>query len=156
MRRRGMNLGDGGDQIFAKTNRTKSDAAIDVTPLIDVVFFLLVFFMITSNFENTRQNDVPPARHGVDVDNDTAIVLTINRPENPDADPVIILSDGKTPGTLDDIKADVEKQVAEGKTRVILKADRDVVNGVTMEVMRRANEVEGVQFYFEVRDKKKK
>ncbi len=53
------------------------------------------------------------------------------------------------------MKADVEAGVAAGKTKVILKADRDVREGVIMDVMRKAAEVEGIQFYFEVKDKTK-
>jgi biopolymer transport protein ExbD len=145
----------GGDEAgFAVKKHVGEEADLDITPMIDVVFLLLIFFMVTSTMESKRQNDVPPSRHGLSVDSTTAIVLTINRPADPNAEPVVLLSDG-TEGTLDDVKADVQSAVENGKNKVILKADRDVPNGVTLEVMRKANEVEGVQFFFEVRDKTK-
>jgi biopolymer transport protein ExbD len=154
VKRRSTTFG-GDDETLVKSNRTGSDADIDITPMIDVVFLLLIFFMVTSSMKDSRTNDVPPSKRGLSVDSTSAITLTINRPVDPNAAPEIILSDGETVGTLDDIKADVEQAVEGGRNRVILKADRDVPNGVTLEVMKRANQVEGIQFYFEVRDKSK-
>ncbi len=154
MKRRSTSFG-GEEAGFAVKKHAASEADLDITPMIDVVFLLLIFFMVTSTMESKRQNDVPPSRHGLSVDSTTAITLTINRPDDPSAPPVILLGDGTTEGSLDDVKAEVQEAVAAGKNKVILKADRDVPNGVTLEVMRKANEVEGVQFYFEVRDKPK-
>lgn len=154
MRRRNTSFG-GEEAGFSVNKKAASEADLDITPMIDVVFLLLIFFMVTSTMDNRRQNDVPPSTHGLSVDSTTAITLTINRPTDPNADPVILLSDGKTEGTLEDVKADVEAAVAAGKTKVILKADRDATNGFNFKVMQKANEVEGIQFYFEVRDKPK-
>ncbi len=38
---------------------TRKPAKISLTPLIDVVFILLLFFMLTSNFMQWRQMDLP-------------------------------------------------------------------------------------------------
>lgn len=154
MKRRNTSFG-GEEAGFSVSKKVQSEADLDITPMIDVVFLLLIFFMVTSTMDNRRQNDVPPSTHGLSVDSTTAITLTINRPTDPNAEPEILLSDGQTIGTLEDVKADVQAAVAEGKNKVILKADRDSTNGFNLEVMRKANEVEGVQFYFEVRDKPK-
>ena len=81
-----------------------------------------------------------------------ATILTINRPEDPSAPISVILSDGSE-GNLEDVKQDVQEGVAEDRHHVILKADRDVPHGIILKVMRKANEVEGVQFFIEVSDK---
>ncbi len=150
MKRHSTSFG-GDEDNLANKKRGDSEADLDITPMIDVVFLLLIFFMVTSTMQSKRELDVPPAKHGAKVDSSTATILTINRPEDPDGPPTVILSDGKE-GTLEDVKADVEAGIAKGKKRVILKADRDVHHGVILEVMRKANEVEGVEFDMEVRD----
>lgn len=51
---------------------------IGLTPLIDVVFILLLFFMLASNL--TRLRSVPleaPGRHGAGVDEQPALLLRI-------------------------------------------------------------------------------
>ena len=133
----------GEEDSLANKKRGDSEADLDITPMIDVVFLLLIFFMVTSTMQSKRELDVPPAKHGAKVDSSTATILTINRPEDPDASPTVIFSNGNE-GTLDDVKGDVEAGLAKGKNRVILKADRDVLHGVILKVMRKANEVEGV------------
>ncbi len=153
MKRHSASFG-GEEDSLANKKRADSEADLDITPMIDVVFLLLIFFMVTSTMQSKRELDVPPAKHGEKVDSSTATILTINRPEDPSAPPTVILSDGKE-GTLDDVKADVEAGIAKGKNRVILKADRDVLHGVILKVMRKANEVEGVEFDMEVKDKTK-
>lgn len=39
-------------------NKTKQDVSINVTPLIDVVFLLLLFFMVSTTFKNDTQLNV--------------------------------------------------------------------------------------------------
>lgn len=153
MKRHSTSFGAEEDSL-ANKKRSESETDLDITPMIDVVFLLLIFFMVTSTMQNKRERDVPPAKHGVGVDSSIATTLTINRPTDPGTPPAIVLSTGKE-GTLEDVKADVEEGVANGNNLVILKADRDVPHGVIVEVMRKANEVEGVQFHIEVRDKTK-
>ena len=45
-------------------SRHRRPAKISVTPLIDVVFILLVFFMLASRFEDWRSIDLSSTAHG--------------------------------------------------------------------------------------------
>ena len=153
MKRHSTSFGADEDSLANKA-RTGSEADLDITPMIDVVFLLLIFFMVTSTMQNKRELDVPPAKNGVGVDSSVATTLIINRPDDPSAPPVVIFPSGSE-GTLEDVKTEVTEGMAAGKNIVILKADRDVPHGVILEVMRKANEVEGVQFHIEVKDKTK-
>lgn len=152
MRQHSTSFG-GEEDAFANKKRSESEADLDITPMIDVVFLLLIFFMVTSTMQDARKNDPPPAKHGVDADPSVATILTINRPEDLEAEPTVVFPSGEE-GTLDDIKAEVEAGVAESKFHVIIKADRDVPHGVVKKVMRKASEVEDVQLFVEVRDKR--
>ena len=132
--------------------RSTYDGELDITPMIDVVFLLLIFFMVTSTMQQDSQNDPPPAEHGVGVESLEAIVISVNKPETSGDEPSIILSDG-TPGTIEEITGDVERGLAEGKSDVIIKADRDITNGFTMRVYRAASEVPGIHLHVQVKDK---
>jgi biopolymer transport protein ExbD len=57
----------------------RREVAINLTPLIDVVFLLLIFFMVTSRFSEFSQLTVnlPEAKGGVRSD-DTSLVLIVD------------------------------------------------------------------------------
>lgn len=140
---------------FGKSKRIDSDDDdLDITPMIDVTFLLLIFFMVTSNMKKAATVNIPPAKHGQGVQTSKSSTITIF---NTDSDPEIYLSDGTKengPVSPEEVTAFVEQGVAEGKLNVILKADSDLPSGFVEEVARAANEVEAeLQFYVGVMDK---
>ncbi|MEN8169803.1 MAG: biopolymer transporter ExbD [Pseudomonadota bacterium] len=60
--------------------RRRSGQMPNLTPLIDIVFLLLVFFMLTSHFvqDQTIDIDLPVADSGEAVDQDDQLELVIN------------------------------------------------------------------------------
>lgn len=60
----------------------RGDASFDLTPMIDVILLLIVFFMLSSQFSRSDQMDVrlPPEKgdHIAVEDNPAEIVLTID------------------------------------------------------------------------------
>ncbi len=123
--------------------------------MIDVVFLLLIFFMVTSTMKQETELQVPPAKHGEGVSTDTAVVITI---VTKDDNPEIYLSDGPTgsPAQLSEVAAYVQAGMNADKAvkTVIIKADRELPSGYVEEVARAANEAEGVEkFYVGVQDK---
>lgn len=61
--------------------RRRSSQIPNLTPLIDVVFLLLVFFMLTSHFvrDEAMNIDLPVADSGKSVENDRGVELHIDR-----------------------------------------------------------------------------
>jgi len=57
------------DAPYEKKKRPPEDTEIDITPMIDVTFQLLIFFMVTASFSMQKAFDVPPAKQteGVSV-----------------------------------------------------------------------------------------
>ena len=47
--------------------KKKDEADLDITPMIDVVFLLLIFFMVTSTMQGTPDRDIPPASSGTNA-----------------------------------------------------------------------------------------
>jgi biopolymer transport protein ExbD len=151
----GTNSGTNFDEEELLVQKRKSfDGELDITPMIDVVFLLLIFFMVTSTMQQDSGIDVPAAEHGVGVESPEAVVVTVSKPLDDSAEPEIVLADGSL-ATLADVTAEVERGVAAGKEDVILKADRDVRHGFVVKVMRAVGEVEGAHLHVQVKDKKR-
>ena len=72
---------DAGEAVFVKSK--SEDPEMDVTPMVDVVFQLLIFFMITASFSLQKSKEVPkpqedkPSANVVpkDVENDADFVI---------------------------------------------------------------------------------
>ncbi len=130
---------------------------LDITPMIDVTFLLLIFFMVTSTMQATSDSDVPVARHGVGVDTRIAtIVLVHNDGNGLNGQSVIELkeSGGATEVTLQELTTRVRERHQDGVMDVIIKADRGVPHGFVQEVTRAVTEVDGVKFYIGIEEKK--
>ncbi|MBN72361.1 MAG: hypothetical protein CME32_24155 [Gimesia sp.] len=130
---------------------------LDITPMIDVTFLLLIFFMVTSTMQATQDSDVPIARHGVGVDTrSSTIVLVHNDGNGLNGQSVVEIkeSGGATEVTLDELTARVRERVQGGVMDVIIKADRNVPHGFVQEVTRAVTDVDGVKFYIGIEEKK--
>ncbi|MDB4670871.1 biopolymer transporter ExbD [bacterium] len=57
--------------------RKQEDAELDITPMIDVVFLLLAFFVVVSKMDPKPAVDLPIARYGKPVNEKEAISLIV-------------------------------------------------------------------------------
>lgn len=126
---------------------------LDITPMIDVTFLLLIFFMVTSTMQQEGALQIPPAKNGVGVSTDEACTLTIF---DDDGTPGVYLADAKRengPVATEQVTRFVQEQK---KRFVIIKADRKVPSGFVEEIARAAAESEGgedLEFFIAVQDK---
>lgn len=62
--------------MFRNQVHEHEDETIDISPLIDVVFILLIFFMVTTTFQKDREVEInrPEAKSSVSVESDTTRV----------------------------------------------------------------------------------
>ena len=142
-----------GAMAFPKRRRGLSaDAAfIDFSPLVDMTFQLLAFFIMTVRLANQEMVDVPEIRRGVGVDKAEATVLEIRAPTEAYPESMILLvKDGRTTELkLDDVEAALE---ADGKEMVVIKAERLVRHGVVRAVSSIVASC-GKELYVGVKDK---
>lgn len=75
-----------------RRRRMPADDDLDITPMIDVTFLLLIFFMVTSTMQSPSSLHVPPAKHGAGVDIRNSSVISIF---NSEGQPEIYLADGE-------------------------------------------------------------
>ena len=120
------------DNPFARRRVTAGD--LDMTPMIDVTFLLLIFFMVSSTMQSAPDIDLPVAAHSVGVETDGAAVITVftGGPQNP---PRIVLGDGTGEEvTVEEIRGYVSEAVSAGKTKIVVKAEGDITHGFIGEV----------------------
>lgn len=107
-----------------RNKHKKDEVNFDITPMVDVVFLLLIFFMVTAKMSPPVKVDVPPSKHGAGVDANKSVFVSILKT---DTGSKYVCDDGDgaevtIEEALEYIKAEVEK----GKNQIIIKADRDV------------------------------
>lgn len=124
-----------------KRRQIVEETEMDITPMIDVTFLLLIFFILTNNASKTTQVVLPKAKNNLAVNRKEAVVLTIFKSND---EPQVFLSDGKKvngPASMADVTAYVKDGVLQQQKRtVIILSDTDVPAGFVEEVALAASE----------------
>ncbi len=134
----------------------KGDSEIDMTPMIDCVFLLLIFFLVGSIPDYQTAVELAPARYGKGADPSTAVFVTIANSGGKSAD--VYLADGKVgvPVSKDPkaeeaaVTAAVREGFQNGKSSVIIKAEKSVKHKEVSRVATAAAQVEGIHLYLAV------
>ena len=108
---------------------TEDESAIDLTPLIDMVFIMLIFFIVTASFVKET---------GIDVNKPEAPTATVKQKAN-----ILIAIDANNNIWIDRRKVDIravrpniERLHAENpQGSVVIEADEDSINRMLVEVM---------------------
>jgi biopolymer transport protein ExbD len=132
----------------------RSDTDLDMTPMIDCTFLLLIFFTVGATIESPAAVELPPARYGTSVDPDQSAVITLAQ-SNEAGDAFIYLADGKNGPAVsgddasqaDQVRQYVEGLFTSGRTNVLIKAERSVLHRHVSRVAAAAAEVEGVTLH---------
>ncbi|PNU18828.1 biopolymer transporter ExbD [Geothermobacter hydrogeniphilus] len=117
------------------SRRGSEEPKVDMTPMVDVVFLLLIFFMISTTFVETPGIDVNLPKSSLEV--------TEKKPQEIkvfiDARGKIVIDEKQVSlkGLKDRLKAMGAKTA---ETTFVLMADRDVRHGRVVEVMDAAKE----------------
>ena len=108
---------------------------IDMTPMVDVAFLLLIFFMSTSQFDPPQkvQIQIPESHSNLKVPESDVLVLSISK------DNELLYQIGKNPQEQTDL-ASLEQLVMEQRrrnprTRVAIRADKESEYGTMEDVM---------------------
>jgi len=142
--------------VFARS-REIVDAEMDITPMIDCVFLLLIFFIICSTMEKQSPIELAKARHGKAVGERESIIISVGA-GGVDEAPVYLADDtsgeplkGTEEQQREAIRAAIEKEIQdEGKHDVMIKADRNVAHRDVSRVIKAVSQVEGVNIHLAV------
>ena len=126
---------------------------IDMTPMVDVVFQLMTFMLFSMQMTGGEKVDVPPARHGVGVEESAATFLTLQKPERGGAAARLLLGHGEgAAATLEGARQFARAGVREGRRKVVLQADGAVPHGEVLKVASALAEVEGITLHIGVQE----
>ena len=114
--------------------REEEDAAIDMTPMLDIVFIMLIFFIVTTSFVKEA---------GIQVNKPEANQAT----KEPSANIFIAIRDNgevwmdKRQVDVERVAANLERMLAEQPTDlVVIQADKEAEHGRVVEVMDQVKE----------------
>ena len=130
-----------------KRQRHPDDGELDITPMIDVVFLLLAFFVVVSRMDPQAAVDLPKASAGISVPDKDCVTLIVTSVETPQGFEVFR---GRSMSLDSKLQAgepeDQENQIGEfvenelstfpQKTAILVKAAGDVKTG-TIELVKR-------------------
>jgi biopolymer transport protein ExbD len=130
---------------IAQRKKPKFDGEIEIAPLIDIVFLLLIFFLVTSTLDRQSSIDLPKTEYGVAVSERNATTISV---EGKGADIRVYLGDNLGGDPLPDLTQPQESAIAqaveagylEGKTSLVIKADREVHTGEIARIIKAATQ----------------
>ena len=113
---------------FSNNSEDNSEVAVDISPLIDCVFILLIFFIVTTTFveETGVEVDKPQAASSVQLEK-TSIMIAIT--ENGE-----IVYGGNEIG-ISGIRPLVKRMMQKEEVPVIVQADQNVMSGLLVRVI---------------------
>lgn len=137
-----------------------SDGNMDITPMIDITFLLLIFFLVATRMDVQGKVELPTARNGTAVAAKNAVILTVTQGEG---DAVrVFKGDGMDLATLvstpdlAEQEREIEAYVDAGlnaripKQNVIIKAERQVKHREVARVAKAVGRIPDVQLYVAV------
>ncbi|MCH2370781.1 MAG: biopolymer transporter ExbD [Pirellulales bacterium] len=74
-----MSINDAGNESPLMPERKIEDAEMDITPMIDITFLLLIFFLVASKMDSPASGELPTAVANRPIMADKAIVLNIEK-----------------------------------------------------------------------------
>ncbi len=145
----------GAPVLFRRFADTSTE--LDMTPMIDCTFLLLVFFLVGSMPDLQTAVRLPPARYGTAANPRTSVIITVaERGEGQPA--AVYLADGKVGTPLPDDPEAQERLVhqavvsgqQQGKNGVLIKAERGVRHSEVSRIATAAGRTEGMRLYLAV------
>jgi biopolymer transport protein ExbD len=149
-----VHLTESDEDVYVPKKRKAADSEMDITPMIDVTFQLLIFFMVTSTMQGNPPADVPPAMSGGSIEVAKLINVVVKPAAVPGNPPEIEFEEQKI--TQDDLKARLEERASSSPNgiHVMILADRTMTNGDMNEVELLISEIPNVTYHFGVQDRR--
>ena len=118
---------------FALPRRKRDDDEMDITPMIDITFLLLIFFVVASTMDPTKMGRIPEATNGLAISADQSAVIFV---ESAGKDTVTVKrfngteftkdEDAQVSEIVDYVTEEMERTLGVAKKHVMIFADEDV------------------------------
>ncbi len=128
---------------FVLPRRKRDEDEMDITPMIDITFLLLIFFVVASKMDPTQTGVIPEAQNGIAVSAKDSAVIFIDPGPNDTVtltrlDGSEFSSDEATQASeiVEYITAELEKSINRNKNQVMLMGDADIKVGEVTRVQK--------------------
>ncbi|HEY4261396.1 MAG TPA: biopolymer transporter ExbD [Schlesneria sp.] len=148
-----------GDEPLISRKSLHNDAHFDITAMIDLVFMMNIFFLVTTITAALADIDLPTARNCIPADRESSVVITVLAAGEGKAAGVYIGDDTTGPPITEpevqrrEVLRAIEEGVRKRFDSVIIRAERDVPLRNLMHVARAVATVEGMQLKVSVAEK---
>jgi len=146
------------DEPLVAPRPPAEDAHFDITPMVDLVFMMNIFFLVTWVTATLAEVDLPAARHCTAADPDTSVIFTVVAGDNHKA--LVYLGELREGKQLDDnaqfeerIRQFVEEGKGQGKNTVLVKAEKNVLLRDIVRISSAAMVIEGLGLKLAVLEK---
>lgn len=114
-------------------SRRREEPTIELTPLIDVVFLLLIFFLITTSFARNNESAIPvdlaEAATGSKTSDGKSLTLSVNNEGD------VIIDEGSALNG-DSLRAKLEElQRDSPESQILLRGDQNASHGRILEIL---------------------
>lgn len=120
---------------LTNTVQASDDARIELTPLIDVVFQLLIFFMVTMSFQKSNEYllpvDLAEVQSGGEAQEQVfdGLTITVSKDGN-------VLVNGREPLTREQLQARLTQTYAVNPyAQILLRGDEQATHGGVLDVL---------------------
>ncbi len=131
-----LELIDEEEEDFSLERKKREDEEMDITPMIDITFLLLIFFVVCSTMDPTKIGQIPEAQNGLAIAAKNSAVIFIN----PGGGDTVVLSrmdgtefskdeDAQASEIIEYITSELEKSIGASKQQVMLFGDGEVKVG---------------------------
>ncbi len=125
------------EEDFLRPRQRSTDDELDITPMIDITFLLLIFFLVSSKLNAEQAVDLPKARHGGVVVGKESVILIMRRGTGDQAE--VDRADGgpfsrELEQQNEEIALYVQQGLDAGKKHVIIRAEGSVRHGEVVRV----------------------
>ena len=144
---------------FTSKEKTKNveKAHIDMTPMVDVVFQLLTFFLLAVKRDSAEPLDVPVITRSTAVLESQATFITVKPAPRGSVDPIVVIGENRRGKgeqiTPEMVKDHVIKGVQAGRPYIVIKAERLCKHGDVLKISRIVASVEGAHLHVGVQNK---
>ena len=115
--------------FFSAVNQENDESTVDITPMLDVVFIMLIFFIVTATFIKEAGIDVDKPEAATAVVQEKASILVAI-----DANDLVWINRRQV--DLRSVRSIIDRLHAENpKGTVVIQADRDSRNEILVKVM---------------------
>ncbi|MBT5875919.1 MAG: biopolymer transporter ExbD [Candidatus Latescibacteria bacterium] len=133
---------------MAKGKKSHPPVFLDMTPMVDIAFLLLIFFMATTQFKEPESIPIllPDSHSVIELPQSDVLIITVGKkPENqifwrlePQPEVAIRVPEMK--------KAVIEARVRNPKLRIAIKGDREAEFGIISDIMDIMQETNNTRF----------